>query len=57
MATPANLASAANTAGLTVTTVGLDAMSYRTLANFMLAVPGAAMAANVEGYSGAEREV
>jgi pilus assembly protein CpaE len=32
-------------------------MSYRTLANFMLAVPGAAMAASVEGYSGAEREV
>lgn len=57
MATPVNLASAANTAGLTVTTVGLDAMSYRTLANFMLAVPGAAMAASVEGYSGAEREV
>ena len=57
MATPVNLASAANSAGLTVTTVGLDAMSYRTLANFMLAVPGAAMAASVEGYSGAEREV
>ena len=57
MATPVNLASSANTAGLTVTTVGLDAMSYRTLANFMLAVPGAAMAASVEGYSGAEREV
>jgi pilus assembly protein CpaE len=57
MATPVNIASAANTAGLTVTTVGLDAMSYRTLANFMLAVPGAAMAASVEGYSGAEREV
>jgi len=32
-------------------------MSYRALANFMLAVPGAAMAASVEGYSGAEREV
>ena len=32
-------------------------MSYRTLANFMLAVPGAVMAASVEGYSGAEREV
>jgi pilus assembly protein CpaE len=32
-------------------------MSHRTLANFMLAVPGAAMAASVEGYSGAEREV
>jgi pilus assembly protein CpaE len=57
MATPVNLASAANTAGITVTTVGLDAMSHRTLANFMLAVPGAAMAASVEGYSGAEREV
>ena len=57
MATQVNMGSAANTASLAVTTVGLDAMSYRTLANFMLAVPGAAMAASVEGYSGAEREV
>jgi pilus assembly protein CpaE len=57
MATSINPASAANTASLAVTTVGLDAMSYRTLANFMLAVPGAAMVASVEGYSGAEREV
>ena len=57
MATSVNLSSAANTAGLAVSTVGLDAMSYRALANFMLAVPGAAMAASVEGYSGAEREV
>src|SRR6478752_5524651 len=57
MATQANITSAANTASLAVTTVGLDAMSYRTLANFMLAVPGAVMAASVEGYSGAEREV
>ena len=32
-------------------------MSYRTLANFMLAVPGAVMAASINGYSGAEREV
>jgi pilus assembly protein CpaE len=57
MATPVNLSSTANSAGLAVSTVGLDAMSYRALANFMLAVPGAAMAASVEGYSGAEREV
>jgi pilus assembly protein CpaE len=57
MATSINPASAANTASLAVTTVGLDAMSYRTLANFMLAIPGAAMVASVEGYSGAEREV
>ena len=57
MATPVNLSSTANTASLAVSTVGLDAMSYRALANFMLAVPGAAMAASVEGYSGAEREV
>ena len=57
MATSVNLSSAASTASLAVSTVGLDAMSYRALANFMLAVPGAAMAASVEGYSGAEREV
>jgi len=57
MATPINQASTVNTASLVVSTVGLDAMSYRTLANFMLAVPGAVMAASVEGYSGAEREV
>lgn len=57
MATPVNLSSAVNTASLSVSTVGLDAMSYRALANFMIAVPGAAMAASVEGYSGAEREV
>jgi pilus assembly protein CpaE len=32
-------------------------MSYRTLASFMLAVPGAVMVANLDGYSGAEREI
>ena len=42
---------------IAVTTVGLDPMSYRTLTNFMLAVPGAVMVANIEGYSGAEREI
>ncbi len=42
---------------IAVTTVGLDPMSYRTLNNFMLAVPGAVMAANLESYSGAEREI
>jgi len=57
MATSINQVSAVNAASLVVSTVGLDAMSYRTLANFMLAVPGAVMAASVEGYSGAEREV
>src|SRR4051812_5154912 len=57
MATPVNLSSTANSAGLAVSAVGLDAMAYRALANFMLAGPAAAMAASVEGYSGAEREV
>lgn len=57
MATQVNPTSAVNPASLAVSTVGLDAMSYRTLANFMLAVPGAVMATSVEGYSGAEREV
>jgi len=57
MATQVNTAAAANTPSIAVTTVGLDTTSYRTLANFMLAVPGAIMAASVEGYSGAEREV
>jgi pilus assembly protein CpaE len=42
---------------IAVTTVGLDPMSYRTLSNFILGVPGAVMAANLEGYSGAEREI
>jgi pilus assembly protein CpaE len=32
-------------------------MSYRTLAHFIQSVPGTVMAANVDGYSGAEREV
>jgi len=36
---------------IAVTTVGLDPMSYRTLSNFMLAVPGAVMAASLESYS------
>jgi pilus assembly protein CpaE len=57
MATQMNIGAAASTTNIAVTTVGLDPMSYRTVANFMLAVPGSVMAANVDGYSGAEREV
>lgn len=56
MAIQANTTATANI-NIAVTTVGLDPMSYRTLANFMLAVPGAVMAANLDGYSGAEREI
>jgi len=56
MATQASTTATANTS-IAVSTVGLDPMSYRTLANFMLAVPGAVMAASINGYSGAEREV
>jgi pilus assembly protein CpaE len=57
MATQFNLAGATNKASIAVTTVGLDPMSCRALANFMEGVPGAAIAANIDGYSGAEREV
>ncbi len=49
--------STATAAELAVTTVGLDAVSLRTLSHLMQTVPGAVMAANVDGYSGAEREV
>jgi pilus assembly protein CpaE len=56
MATQASTSATTNTT-IAVSTVGLDPMSYRTLANFMLAVPGAVMAASINGYSGAEREV
>src|SRR5689334_9276508 len=57
MTSQVNIAATANPVSIAVTTVGLDPMSYRTLANFVLAAPGAVMAANVDGYSGAEREV
>jgi pilus assembly protein CpaE len=57
MSTQANMSTTATTANIAVTTVGLDSVSYRALSNFMLAVPGAALAANLDGYSGAEREI
>jgi pilus assembly protein CpaE len=57
MATQFNLAGATNKASIAVTTVGLDPISCRALANFMEGVPGAAIASNIDGYSGAEREV
>lgn len=56
MAIQANTTATANI-NIAVSTVGLDPMSYRTLASFMLAVPGAVMVANLDGYSGAEREI
>ena len=44
-------------ARIAVTTVGLDSMSQRALTHFLMGVPGATVAANLEGYSGAEWEV
>ena len=57
MTSQVSVAATANAASIAVTTVGLDPMSYRTVPNFMLAVPSAVVAASVDGYSGAEREV
>jgi pilus assembly protein CpaE len=57
MTSQTTLPAAATAAELAVTTVGLDPVSFRTLGHLMQTVPGAVMVANVEGYSGAEREV
>jgi pilus assembly protein CpaE len=57
MATQFSLVGSTNKTSIAVTTVGLDPISCRTLANLMEGVPGAAIAANIDGYSGAEREV
>lgn len=56
MAAYVDLAKAGNTR-IAVTTVGLDGISQRTLSHFLLGVPGAAMAASLDGYSGAEWEI
>jgi len=52
-----NVSKAENTARIAVTTVGLDQISYRALAHFMAGVPGTVMAANLDRYAGAEREI
>jgi pilus assembly protein CpaE len=57
MALQVNTAKGENPLSIVISTVGLDPMLYRTLAHFMLAMPGAVMGANVGGYSGAEREI
>ena len=57
MATQVNMAKAGETGKTSVTTVGLDSMTYRTLSHFMAGVPGAHMAANLETYTGAEWEI
>lgn len=52
-----NITKAENSARITVTTVGLDQVSYRALAHFMAGVPGTVMAASLDRYSGAEWEI
>lgn len=42
---------------LAVITVGLDALSYRALAQFMSGVPSSVMASTMDNYTGAEWEV
>jgi len=42
---------------IAVITVGLDPLTYRTLAHLMSGVPSAAMAGSIDTYSGAEWEV
>lgn len=48
---------AGDTTRIAISSVGLDPMTYRTLAHFMAGIPGAMMAANLDSYSGAEWEV
>jgi pilus assembly protein CpaE len=57
MTSQSTLPSAAISAEIAVTTVGLDPVTFRSLTHLMQTVPGAVMVANVDGYSGAEREV
>jgi len=57
MATLVNRPTNVNPAGIALTSVGLDPISSRSLANIVSTLPGAVMAATVEGYTGAEREV
>jgi pilus assembly protein CpaE len=57
MATQLSTTKTGETARIAITTVGLDAVSYRALAHFTAGVPGALIAGNFENHSGAEWEV
>src|SRR5215469_6031981 len=57
MATQVNMAKSGETGKISVTTVGLDPMTYRTLSHFMAGVSGAHMSANLDTYTGAEWEI
>jgi len=57
MATLVNSATNVSSAGMALTSVGLDPISSRSLANIVSTLPGAVMAATMEGYTGAEREI
>lgn len=50
-------AKAEERARIAVSTIGLDSVSYRSLAHFVSTVPGAVMAASLDHYSGAEWEI
>src|SRR5579859_7122121 len=57
MTTPVNMSHAGDRMKIAVITVGLDPLTYRTLAHLMSGVPSAAMAGSIDTYSGAEWEV
>jgi pilus assembly protein CpaE len=57
MASQMNVITIPNASSIAVTTVGLDPLTYRALAHLLQGVPGASIAANLENYFGAEREV
>jgi pilus assembly protein CpaE len=57
MAAQVNMSNVAERTRIAVITVGLDPLTYRTLAHLMSAVPAAAMAASLDAYSGAEWEI
>jgi hypothetical protein len=57
MATLVNSATNVNSAGIALSSVGLDPLSSRSLGNIVSTLPGAFMAATMEGYTGAEREI
>lgn len=48
---------ASETARIAVSTIALDAVSYRALSNFISGVPGAVMVASIDAYSGADWEI
>jgi pilus assembly protein CpaE len=52
-----NTVKSGDTARISVTTVGLDAISHRALTHFIASMPGAVLAGSFDSYSGAEWEV